>query len=52
MTYVKQFRGKEDDIFTEINNHALAYGVRILGTDTVFYKNDFYTIIVTFEKTV
>lgn len=51
MTYVKSFSGKSDRVFDDINNYALVYGVRILGTDTVFYNNDFYNIIVTFEVT-
>lgn len=51
MTYVKKFSGKSDRVFNDINEHALVYGVKILGTDTVFYNNDFYNIIVTFEKT-
>ena len=51
MTYVKSFSGKSDRVFADINNHALVYGVRILGTDTIFYNNDFYNIVVTFEVT-
>ena len=52
MTYVKNFVGKSDRVFDKINEYALVHGVKILGTDTAFYNNDFYNITVTFEKTV
>ena len=52
MTYIKEFSGKSDRVFKDINEHAYVYGVKILGTDTAFYNNGFYSIIVTFEKTV
>ena len=52
MTYVKNFSGKSYRVFDEINEYALKHRVKILGTETVFYNNDFYNIVVTFEKTL